>query len=78
MQGLKAIHSPHTGIIDWGLVTKHYGKQFEAQGGKVYTNFNVSEFGLKAESDESSSEGLTHPVEIKAKSGTVGSELSIP
>ncbi|RUS72272.1 hypothetical protein EGW08_019960, partial [Elysia chlorotica] len=66
--GLKAIHSPHTGIIDWGLVTKHYGKQFEAQGGKVYTNFNVSKFGLKAESKENSSDGLTHPVEIISSS----------
>ncbi|GFO48712.1 L-2-hydroxyglutarate dehydrogenase, mitochondrial [Plakobranchus ocellatus] len=64
--GLKAIHSPHTGIIDWGLVTKHYGKQFESQGGRIYTDFNVSHFSLKAESKEGSTAGMTHPVEIKA------------
>jgi 2-hydroxyglutarate dehydrogenase len=38
-QGLKAIHSPHTGIIDYGEVTRSYGRTFEKAGGKVYTNF---------------------------------------
>ncbi|KAK0041978.1 L-2-hydroxyglutarate dehydrogenase mitochondrial [Biomphalaria pfeifferi] len=61
---LKAIHSPHTGIIDWGLVTKHYGKEFEKRGGKIYTNYEVDKFLTKAESKEGSIQGLTHNVEI--------------
>ncbi|KAK6999209.1 L-2-hydroxyglutarate dehydrogenase mitochondrial [Biomphalaria glabrata] len=61
---LKAIHSPHTGIIDWGLVTKHYGKEFEKRGGNIYTNYEVDTFLTKAKSKEGSIQGLTHNVEI--------------
>jgi hypothetical protein len=63
-QGLKALHSPHTGIIDWGLVTRHYGKQFEKQGGSVYTNFKVSQLRNTKEGAEGSKEGMQYPVTI--------------
>ncbi|XP_005109885.1 L-2-hydroxyglutarate dehydrogenase, mitochondrial [Aplysia californica] len=67
--GLKAIHSPHTGIIDWGLVTKYYGKEFEKRGGTIYTNFEVTKFDIAAESsEEGGSSGLNHPVVIEGKS----------
>ncbi|CAG5134866.1 unnamed protein product, partial [Candidula unifasciata] len=62
--GLKAIHSPHTGIIDWGLVTKYYGKEFEKRGGTIYTNFNVTKFSVNTESPEGSTSGLNHEVKI--------------
>ncbi|KAH9496103.1 hypothetical protein Btru_012021 [Bulinus truncatus] len=67
---LKAIHSPHTGIIDWGLVTKHYGKVFEKNRGKIYFNFKVDKFLNKSESKEGSSQGLTHNVEIHGSSSS--------
>ena len=44
IQGLKAIHSPLTGIIDYGLVARTYGKEFEGRGGTVYTNYEVTAF----------------------------------
>ncbi|XP_055606885.1 L-2-hydroxyglutarate dehydrogenase, mitochondrial [Uranotaenia lowii] len=43
-QGLKAIWSPHTGIVDWGSVTQYYAKDFKEAGGDVYLNFQVSKF----------------------------------
>jgi 2-hydroxyglutarate dehydrogenase len=42
--GLKALHSPHTGIVDWGLVTRTYAKNFESRGGKVRLGFEVRGF----------------------------------
>lgn len=41
-KGLEAIWSPHTGIVDWGLVTKHYGKDFQEKGGDIHLNFEVN------------------------------------
>lgn len=61
---MKAIHSPHTGIVDWGLVTKYYGKQFEKQGGIVYTDFLVTELRQTSEGKAGSMDGLKYPVTI--------------
>lgn len=63
-QGLKAIHSPHTGIVDWGLVTKFYGKQFMKLGGKIFTNFCVTDLKETKESKSGSMEGLKYPVSV--------------
>ena len=70
-QGLKAIHSPHTGIIDWGLVTKHYGQQFEKQGGHVYTSFPVSALQTTPEGKAGSQDGLKYPVTVVGDSSKV-------
>jgi len=51
-QGLKAIHSPLTGIVDYGLVARTYGKEFESRGGKIYTNFEVNGFNSSAEDSD--------------------------
>lgn len=48
-QGVKAIWSPHTGIVDWGLVTEHYGKNFRDLGGSVYLDFKVTDFQMTGE-----------------------------
>ncbi|TDG47844.1 hypothetical protein AWZ03_005798 [Drosophila navojoa] len=56
-QGLKALHSPHTGIVDWGLVTQHYGEDFKRAGGDIYLNFNVTKF-------TETKEGSDYPVTI--------------
>ncbi|CAF4893001.1 unnamed protein product [Pieris macdunnoughi] len=44
VKGLQGIWSPHTGIVDWGLVTQYYVKDFEKCGGKSYLNFEVKRF----------------------------------
>ncbi|KAK3094162.1 hypothetical protein FSP39_024868 [Pinctada imbricata] len=66
-EGLKAIHSPHTGIIDYKEVTQSYGKYFEKHGGKIHTNFEVDHFEITPESKGQNNEGLTHPIVIKDK-----------
>lgn len=42
-KGIKAIHSPHTGIVDWGLVTEYYGIDFKNAGGEIFTGFEVKD-----------------------------------
>ena len=41
LQGKVAIHSPSTGIVDWGHVTRAYGDDFREMGGHIYTNFEA-------------------------------------
>lgn len=48
--GLKAIHSPHTGIVNWAQVAEHYGKIFEENGGKIHMDFNVTSIDANADS----------------------------
>ena len=38
-----AIHSPNTGIVDWGLVAESYGEDFRESGGRIITGFEVNE-----------------------------------
>ncbi|PAV66030.1 hypothetical protein WR25_19449 [Diploscapter pachys] len=38
-KGLKALWSPHTGIVDWGFVTTKFAEDFENRGGKVFVNY---------------------------------------
>ncbi|CAH1791251.1 unnamed protein product [Owenia fusiformis] len=45
-KGLRAIHSPITGIVDWGEVTVSYGTNFKKLGGEIMTNFEVSDFKM--------------------------------
>ncbi|PIO64612.1 hypothetical protein TELCIR_13757 [Teladorsagia circumcincta] len=33
--GLKALWSPHTGVVDWGEVARAFAKDFEKRGGTV-------------------------------------------
>jgi len=54
-RGLKALWSPHTGIVDWGLVTQHYGKDFTSLGGHIHLNFQVDGFHSVPESNKSTS-----------------------
>ena len=43
-KGLRALHSPHTGIIDYGLLCRHFGKTFEQLGGRIALNFEAVKF----------------------------------
>uniref|UniRef100_A0A7E4VRZ4 L-2-hydroxyglutarate dehydrogenase, mitochondrial n=1 Tax=Panagrellus redivivus TaxID=6233 RepID=A0A7E4VRZ4_PANRE len=57
-RGIKAIWSPHTGIVDWGLVTKHYVNDFEASGGQLFLKHGLRKISHLADSG-------THPVLIE-------------
>ncbi|XP_066147622.1 L-2-hydroxyglutarate dehydrogenase, mitochondrial [Euwallacea fornicatus] len=59
--GLEALWSPHTGIIDYSIVTKQYGVDFKEKGGEIYLNFEVT--GFENSSDKN------YPVLIKSKDG---------
>lgn len=54
--GLKAIHSPQTGIVDWALVTEYYATDFKNAGGKIFNEFKVTKFN--------DSEDAEYPVTI--------------
>lgn len=56
-RGVKAIHSPHTGIVDWALVTDYYARDFRAAGGTIFTEFEVKKFTPSSDADD-------HPVTI--------------
>ncbi|XP_041988021.1 L-2-hydroxyglutarate dehydrogenase, mitochondrial isoform X2 [Aricia agestis] len=43
-KGIQALWSPHTGIVDWGEVTRSYVRDFEDCGGETYLNFHVNKF----------------------------------
>lgn len=59
--GLKALWSPHTGIIDYSLVTKQYGVDFKEKGGEIFLNFEVGCFEKSNDSN--------YPVLIKSLDG---------
>jgi 2-hydroxyglutarate dehydrogenase len=40
--GVRAIYSPHTGIVDWGLVAQHYAQDVEALSGRVLLSHEVT------------------------------------
>lgn len=43
-RGELALWSPHTGIVDWALVTRHYAHDFVGAGGTVYVDFEAARF----------------------------------
>lgn len=40
-RGVKALLSPHTGIVDYTVVTESYGTDFKKAGGDIHLNFEV-------------------------------------
>jgi L-2-hydroxyglutarate oxidase LhgO len=42
--GLAAIHSPHTGIVDWGAVARSFADDITRQGGDILLNHRVTSF----------------------------------
>uniref|UniRef100_A0A8D9BA37 L-2-hydroxyglutarate dehydrogenase, mitochondrial n=1 Tax=Cacopsylla melanoneura TaxID=428564 RepID=A0A8D9BA37_9HEMI len=49
-KGLEAIHSPNTGIVDWGMVARVMGDDFEQMGGELKLGQEVESFHEQAES----------------------------
>jgi len=45
-QGVRAIWSPETGIVDWGRVARHYGEVFKSRGGEILTGFEADKFSV--------------------------------
>ena len=43
-QGIRALHSPHTGIVDYRVVTESYADNFTRMGGEIIHSFQVKEF----------------------------------
>ena len=43
-QGVRAIWSPETGIVDWAEVARHYARVFTDNGGTVLTDFEAVKF----------------------------------
>ncbi|KAL4237240.1 L-2-hydroxyglutarate dehydrogenase [Mactra antiquata] len=66
--GLKAVHSPHTGIIDYGVVTQSYGEFFEKRGGKIFCNFNVTDMSVTKEGTSDQLDGNKYPITVTGKS----------
>jgi len=62
-QGYKALHSPHTGIVDWGSFTKGLGEDFKEMGGDIHLGFEVAKFTPPAQSNSK--------IEVVSKGGQV-------
>lgn len=60
-QGIKAIWSPQTGIVDWALVTAFYGRDFQAAGGDIALGFEAKSF--------SETISPTYPIAIGGNNG---------
>lgn len=57
LQGIMALDSPYTGIVDWRMVALRYGKDFEEAGGTVVTESEVNDISMAKESPAGSTEG---------------------
>lgn len=57
LQGIMALDSPYTGIVDWRMVALRYGKDFEEAGGTVLAESEVDDISMAKESAEGSTEG---------------------
>lgn len=57
LQGIMALDSAYTGIVDWRLVALRYGQDFEEAGGTVVTESEVSDISMVKESPAGSTEG---------------------
>lgn len=64
-RGVKGLWSPHTGIVDYELVTQAYAEDFKKSGGKIYFNFAVEEFKEDEINDSA------YPIVVKARSSTI-------
>ncbi|XP_077395158.1 L-2-hydroxyglutarate dehydrogenase, mitochondrial isoform X2 [Festucalex cinctus] len=58
-RGVMALDSPNTGIVDWRQVALQYGKDFEEAGGKVVTQYEVTDISMATESPAGGAEGKT-------------------
>lgn len=57
LQGVMALDSPYTGIVDWRMVALRYGKDFEEAGGTVVTESEINDISMVKESPAGSTDG---------------------
>ncbi|XP_067010094.1 L-2-hydroxyglutarate dehydrogenase, mitochondrial isoform X2 [Anabrus simplex] len=74
-QGVRALWSPHTGIVDWGKVTEYFGKDFTEGRGKIYFNYEVVDF--KRNTTGSDAEMKQYPVCVVGKKETVNASYAV-
>lgn len=58
---MKALWSPHTGIVNYKLVTEAYAEDFTKAGGEIYLNFEVNQF------TENDIHTTAYPIKLKNK-----------
>lgn len=63
-RGEKALWSPWTGIVDWGLVCKYFAEDFRKMGGQILLNYEVTGF---SEMSESKGEVELAPISVLSK-----------
>ncbi|XP_034050893.1 L-2-hydroxyglutarate dehydrogenase, mitochondrial [Thalassophryne amazonica] len=68
-RGIMALDSPYTGIVDWRMVALQYGKDFEEAGGKVVTEYEVSDIAMAKENPAGSTEGMNYPIAVRDEKG---------
>ncbi|XP_048830123.1 L-2-hydroxyglutarate dehydrogenase, mitochondrial [Brienomyrus brachyistius] len=68
-RGLMAIDSPYTGIVDWHLVSLTYGRDFQAAGGTVITEFEAAGISSVPESPAGDTSGIKFPISVKSLKG---------
>nr|XP_015206257.1 PREDICTED: L-2-hydroxyglutarate dehydrogenase, mitochondrial [Lepisosteus oculatus] len=68
-QGLMALDSPYTGIVDWRLMALSYAKDFQEMGGAVVTEFEAADIATVTESPAGSIEGMKYPIAIRSSKG---------
>lgn len=52
VRGMKAIYSPHTGIVDWRKVALNFAEDFENNKGTIFKNFEVCDIIENTSSSE--------------------------
>lgn len=60
--GVKALWSPHTGIVDFKLVTESFAKDFKNAGGSIHLDFEVNHF-----SENNDQPDNKYPIVIRGK-----------
>ncbi|NWV66453.1 L2HDH protein, partial [Malurus elegans] len=56
-QGLMALDSPYTGIVDYKQVAQSYARDFQEAGGTILTDFEVTNMEMARESSPESEDG---------------------
>ncbi|XP_075247990.1 L-2-hydroxyglutarate dehydrogenase, mitochondrial-like [Convolutriloba macropyga] len=62
-EGVSAIYSPHTSIVDWKVVTKSFELSFLKTGGETFKNFELTALNKFSSFNEK------FPIVLKSKSG---------
>ncbi|KAF5294514.1 hypothetical protein FQA39_LY13368 [Lamprigera yunnana] len=60
-KGIKALLSPHTGIVDFEMISQYYADDFKNAGGTVFLNFKVNDFHK--------TDDANYPVQVASEDG---------